>query len=131
MCSVIVDSGSCTNIVLEEMVTKLGLKTKRHLKPYHIHWLQDGGGMKITKRCLVSFSIGKIYNDDVWCAIMNECLLMKMNACHLLLERPWMYGKRVQYDGYLNTYSFTKDVHKVILRPLHPEELARDISPCK
>ena len=49
VCLVIVDSGSCTNAVSEEMVTKLGLKTKRHPKQYNNRWLQDGGGMKITK----------------------------------------------------------------------------------
>ena len=59
--SVIVDSGRCTNVVSEEMVTKLGLRTEKHPKPYNIHWLQDGEGMKITHRSLVSFSIGKTY----------------------------------------------------------------------
>ena len=48
---------------------------------------------------------------------------MKIDACHLLLGRPWEYDRRVQHDGYLNTYSFTKDVHKVTLKQLHPEEL--------
>ena len=63
-------------------MTKLGLKTERHPKPYDIRWLQDGGGMEITKRCLVHFSIGNIYNDEIWCDAM------KMDACHLLLGRP-------------------------------------------
>ena len=61
----IIDSGSCTNVVFEEMVTKLGLKTKKHPKLYNIHWLQDDGGMKITHRCLVSFFIGKTYYDEL------------------------------------------------------------------
>ena len=39
MCFMIIDSGSSTNIVYEEMVLKLGLKTKKHPKPYNIHWL--------------------------------------------------------------------------------------------
>ena len=123
VCLVIIDSGSCTNAVSEEMVTKLGLKTERHPKPYNIHWLQDGVGMKFTKCCLVSFSIGKTYNDEIWCDIM------KMNTCHLLLGRPWMYDRRVKHDGYLNTYSFMKDRHKVTLRPMHLEELAKRPKP--
>ena len=36
-----------------------------------------------------------------------------------------MYDRRVQHDGYLNTYSFMKDEHKIILRPLHPGELSK------
>ena len=31
----------------------------------------------------------------------------------------------MQHDGYLNTYSFTKDGHKVTLKPLLPNELAK------
>ena len=31
----------------------------------------------------------------------------------------------MQHDGYLNNYSFTKDGHKVTLRPLHLEKLAK------
>ena len=63
--------------------------------------------------------IGKIYNDE----ILSD--VMKMDACHLLLGRPWEYDRRVQHDGYLNTYSFMMDGHKVTLKPLHPEELAK------
>ena len=123
VCLVIIDSGSCTNTVLEDMVTKLGLKTETHLKPYSIHWLQDEEGMEITKCYLVLFSIGKTYCDEIWCDVM------KMDACHLLLRRPWEYDRRVQHDGYLNTYSFTKDGHRIVLRPLHPEELAKRHKP--
>ena len=109
VCSVIVDSGSRTNIAFEEMVTKLGLKTEKHPKPYNIYWLQDGGGMKITHCCLVPFSSGKTYYDELWCDVM------KMSACHLSLGRSWMFDRRVQHDGYHNTYSFMKDGHKVVL----------------
>ena len=90
------------------MVKKLGLKTEKHPKPYNIHWLQDGRGMKITYCCLVSFSIGKTYCDESWCDVI------KMSACHLLLGRPWMFDRHVQHDGYHNTYSFTKDEYKVV-----------------
>ncbi|XP_060177885.1 uncharacterized protein LOC132607824 [Lycium barbarum] len=123
VCSVIIDGGSCTNAVSEEMVTKLGLKTEKHPKPCNIKWLQDGGGMKVTKRCLVSFSIGKIYIDQIWCDVMS------MDACHLLLRRPWQYDRRAYHDGYLNTYSFIVDGRKITLKPLHPRELNKKTKP--
>ena len=69
VCLVIFDSGSCTNVISKEMVTILGLKTQTYPKLYNIHWLQDGGGMKITKHCLVPFSIGKTYYDEIWCDV--------------------------------------------------------------
>ena len=79
--------------------------------------------MKITHCCLVPFSIGKTYNDELWCDVM------KISACHLLHGRPWMLDRRVQHDGYLNIYSFTNDGHKVILRPMHPRELVKRPKP--
>ena len=39
VCSMIIDSGSCTNIVSEEMVTQLGLRNEKYPQPYNIHWL--------------------------------------------------------------------------------------------
>ena len=76
VCSAIIDSRSYTNFVSEEMVMKLGLKIEKHPKPYNIHWLQDGGGMKITHHCLVSFSIDKTYCDELWCDVMKMMLVI-------------------------------------------------------
>ena len=36
MCSMIIDSGSCTNIVNVVLVDKLGLKTTKHPRPYRL-----------------------------------------------------------------------------------------------
>lgn len=40
-----------------------------------------------------------------------------MDACHLLLGRPWELDRRVIHDGFLNTYSFSIDNHKFVLKP--------------
>ncbi|GAV82633.1 zf-CCHC domain-containing protein, partial [Cephalotus follicularis] len=37
-CIVIIDGGSCENVVSETMVEKLGLKTKKHPQPYKLLW---------------------------------------------------------------------------------------------
>jgi len=36
----------------------------------------------------------------------------------MLLGRPWLYDRKVMYNGYLNTYSFTKDGKKITLASL-------------
>ncbi|KAJ1419599.1 hypothetical protein SESBI_14926 [Sesbania bispinosa] len=46
-----------------------------------------------------------------------------MDACHLLLGRPWKYDRHALYDGHENTYSFVKDGVKIRLAPLPPSEL--------
>ena len=43
-----------------------------------------------------------------------------MDACHLLLGRPWQFDRQVMYDGYKNTYCFSKDGHKIVLAPMKP-----------
>lgn len=58
VCVVIIDSGSCTNVASSVMVDRLGLKTTKHLNPYKLQWLNDGGELKVTKQVVVPFSIG-------------------------------------------------------------------------
>lgn len=102
-CNVIIDSGSCENMVATSMVEKLGLKAENHPSPYQLTWLKKGNVVKVTKRYLVHFSIGNKYTDDVWCEVIT------MDACHILLGRPWQYDRKAKHDGFRNTYRFSKD----------------------
>ncbi|KAK1696358.1 hypothetical protein QYE76_013055 [Lolium multiflorum] len=45
-CKVIIDGGSCRNLVSKELCTKLKLKYLPHPHPYYIQWLSDNGEMK-------------------------------------------------------------------------------------
>ncbi|GJZ12882.1 RNA-directed DNA polymerase [Tanacetum coccineum] len=85
ICNVIIDGGSCENVVSDTMVSKLGLKTEHHPHPYTLSWFRKGNEVKVSKRCLVKFSIGKKYKDEVWCDVVP------MDACHILLGRPWQF----------------------------------------
>ena len=62
VCSLIIDSGSCTNVVSLSMIEKLNLQTSAHPHPYNIQWLNQSKGLQVNSRCLISFSIGKTYN---------------------------------------------------------------------
>ncbi|WRX21807.1 Reverse transcriptase/retrotransposon-derived protein [Theobroma cacao] len=76
VCNVIIDSGSCENVVANYMVKKLKLSNKVHLHPYKLQWLRKGNEVKVTKRCCVQFSIENKYEDEV-CSIatpLTECL---------------------------------------------------------
>ncbi|GMP32832.1 hypothetical protein CsSME_00006409 [Camellia sinensis var. sinensis] len=75
----IVDSGSCESVVSQEMVDKLNIS--------------KGNEIKVTKRCLVSFSIRQKYFDESWCDIVP------MDACQILLGRPWQYDRQSLHDG--------------------------------
>ena len=117
VCSLIIDGGSCANMASSNMVEKLNLQAMTHPHPYTIQWLNQGKGLQVNSRCLVAFSIGKHYTDEIWCDIIP------MDACHILLGRPWFYDRKVMHDGCLNTYTFSKDGKKITLAPLSPSQL--------
>ncbi|GJY14114.1 putative CCCH-type zinc finger family protein [Tanacetum coccineum] len=57
ICDMIIDGGSCENVVSTYRVEKLGMKTEDHPEPYQLTWLKKGNTVKVSKRCLVQFSI--------------------------------------------------------------------------
>ncbi|XP_054793748.1 uncharacterized protein LOC129299307, partial [Prosopis cineraria] len=48
-----------------------------------------------------------------------------MDACHLLLGRPWQYDRHAMHNRRANTYSFMKDCVKFTLAPLPPSEIGQ------
>ncbi|GJW77403.1 hypothetical protein Tco_0139085 [Tanacetum coccineum] len=46
-----------------------------------------------------------------------------MDACHLLLGRPWEYDHNTTHNGRANTCSFLFDGVKITLMPNKPKEL--------
>ena len=64
-------------------------------------------------------SIGK-YHDKVLCDVVP------MEACHLLLGRPWQFDKKTNHDGFSNKITFMHQQKKVVLKPLSPKEVCED-----
>ncbi|GJV27055.1 putative reverse transcriptase domain-containing protein [Tanacetum coccineum] len=51
--------------------------------------------------------------------------LISMDACHILLGRPWQFDRCTTHDGRANTYIFNKDNVKVMLVPSKVVGLAK------
>lgn len=117
VCSVIIDGGSCTDVACKTLLCNLRLPAIPYPAAYTIQWLNQGKGIQISSKCLVSLSIGKVYRDEICCDVMP------MDACHVLLGRSGLFNKGVMYDGRLNTYSFIKDHMKITLTPLKPSQI--------
>ena len=115
----IIDGGSCTNIVNACLVDKLGLKTTKHPRPYRLQWLNNSGDIKVTRQALISFSIGR-YHDEILCDVVL------MHASHILLGHPWQYDRRVVHDGFTNKYSFVMNGKNIILTPLSHKKVYED-----
>lgn len=103
VCKVIVDSGSTKNLASTEMIEKLGLKKIPHPNPYKVSWLNKEQQTLVHEQCWVSFSIGD-YEDKVLCEVVT------MDACHLLLGRPWQYETSAQHDGKWNVITLRRMV---------------------
>lgn len=93
ICSLVIDGGSFENFVSQEMVDKLNLATVAHAHPYSVSWIKKDNEVRIDKKCLVSFSMGKNYQDKVWCDVVP------MDVGHILLGRPWQYDMSAIHDG--------------------------------
>ncbi len=55
VCSLIIDSGSCTNVANTELIEKLSLPTLKHPRTYKLHWLNDCGEVKVNKQVVDFF----------------------------------------------------------------------------
>ena len=117
--SVIIDGGSCCNIINERVVKHFNLETTPHPQPYGLQWINSNDGNTVSSQCLIPFSIGP-YSDSIVCDVV------KMDATHLLLGRPWQFDRRVLHDGFLNTYMFNYHGRRVTLLPLSPKEILQD-----
>ena len=115
----IIDGGSCNNLASSDLVEKLALSTKPHPHPYHIQWLNNSGKVKVTRLVYINFAIGS-YHDVI------ECDVVPMQACHILLGRPWQFDTDCMHNGRSNQISLLHHDKKIVLLPMSPEAIVRD-----
>ena len=80
----IIDGGSCCNLVSIYLVDKMKFLTTPHLRPYKLQWMTNSDEMKVQRQALVTISIGR-YEDQVFCDVIP------MSASHILLCQPWQF----------------------------------------
>jgi len=115
-CNLIIDGGSTENLVSTEVMEKLKFKCISHPNPYRVSWLQKGQQVTVTEQCFFHFQIGNL-SEQVLCDVVE------MDACHVLLGRPWLFYRKVFHDGRENTYEFTKDGQRYRLEPMLENEV--------
>lgn len=112
-CSIIIDGGSSTNVASQKMVNELKLKPQPHPKPYHIAWISDKEKLLVKEQVLVNFSIGD-FESKAWCDILP------MNACSLLLGRPWQWDNDALHFCKENSYTVAYGDKRIKLKSLPP-----------
>ncbi|KAH7567997.1 hypothetical protein JRO89_XS07G0210700 [Xanthoceras sorbifolium] len=118
VCNDILDGGSSENIVSKEAVEKLKLPVVEHPTPYKVAWFRKGNEVPVTSCCLVKFNMGNDLEEEAWCDVAP------IDACHILLGRPWLYDKDVVHHTRANTYTLKRGTKTLILQPMKEERIA-------
>ena len=108
-CKLIVDSGSCINVVSADSVAKLGLTPVPHPAPYFVSWV-DASTLPVTHQCAIPVKVST-YEDTVIC----DVLPMKIGS--IILGRPWLFDYDVRLDGRANTVSFMFRGRRLLWHP--------------
>jgi hypothetical protein len=69
----------------------------------------------------INFAI-ESYHDVV------ECNVVPMQACQILLCRPWQFDKDYMHHGRLYQYSFLHHDKKIVLHPMFPEAIMHHVA---
>ena len=81
------------------LIDKLQVCTKGTFHPIYLQWLKQGSKAIVSKQALISFLVGP-YCGEAFCDVLP------MDACHILLSRPWLFENHVIHNGHANTYAF-------------------------
>ncbi|GJW65839.1 hypothetical protein Tco_0117723 [Tanacetum coccineum] len=106
----IIDGGSCENVVSIYMVEKLGMKTEDHPEPYQLIWLKKRNTVKVSKRFLVQFSIEE--NEIISEAPLQVQPLLRKFA-DVIPYAPWITG-----------YERHSTLHRFYSRFRYPEQIS-------
>jgi hypothetical protein len=112
----LIDSGSQSNLISEELVKKLGLKTQVHRRPYKLKWIRNHHQMHITKQCTLKFSISSKYVDEVTCDVFS------LSECGMVLGSRYLYDCKEIFYMTKNQYQLTKAGQDYVVHAHHVKE---------
>jgi hypothetical protein len=75
----------------------------------------------VIQQCQVEFKIGG-YMDEILCDVIP------MDACHILLGRPWQFDRKFIHYGRKNTYTLENNGRTHMLLPIEGKEQEREVS---
>jgi hypothetical protein len=97
-----IDSRSKSNLISEELVKKLGLKTQMHHNPYTLKWISNNHQLHITKQYTLKFAISSKFIDEV------KCDVVPLSECGIVLGSPYLYDCKEIFYREKNQYHLIK-----------------------
>ena len=90
-----------------------------YLSPQEVARFNNSGKVKVTCTVRVHFSIST-YADYV------DCDVIPMQACSLLLGRPWQFDKNSIHHCRNNKYTLVHKDKNITLLPMTPNSILKD-----
>lgn len=115
----IIDSGSCTSVVSQTLVSQYKLPSLKYQSPYWFQWLSECGKLKVVKELMIKFKIGASQDEQMFDVV-------PMQSFNLLFGRPWKFDKNVAHDGRANTCLIKHESKRFVLKPLTPKQVNDD-----
>jgi hypothetical protein len=112
----LIDSGSQSNLISEEVVKQLGLNTQMHHKPYSLKWISNNHKLHITKQCTLKFAISSKFVDEVTCDVVP------LNECGMVLGSPYLYDHKAIFYREHNQYHLIKAGKEYVVHAHHLKE---------
>lgn len=91
------------NLIYEQVVKQLGLKTIPHPKLYPLDWVHDNARLHVSRKYKLQFAITSKFVDEV------ELDVISLDICGRVLGSPYMYDRKAIFYREHNKYHFFKD----------------------
>ena len=100
---VVSNFGSQDNVIVVDMVRKIGLEVHDHPSPYPLGWVNKDADIKVTKYCKIKFVVSADFIDEL------ELDVVPLNACGVVFGIHYMYMRDEIFIRRKNQYCLIKD----------------------
>ena len=112
MCELIIGGGSCTNVASMTLINKLQVHAKVCIPLYILYNGSNKRSEKTTsKQALILFFVRPYWGEGL-------CDILSIDACQILVGKPWLFDNHVMYDGHANMYALKFKGRNLTLAPL-------------
>jgi hypothetical protein len=109
----LIDSGSQSHLILEELVKQLELNTHMHHNPYTPKWIRKNHQFHLTKQCTLKFAISYKCVDEVTCDVVP------LNECGMVLGSSYLYGRKSIFYREQYQYQLIKEGQEYVVHAHH------------
>jgi hypothetical protein len=82
---VMFDFGSQVNLIVIDIVNKIGLEVHYHPIPYPLGWVKKDTYINLMKQCKIKFDSSVYFIDEL------ELVVVSLDVCGVVFRIPYLY----------------------------------------